>query len=99
MTNGVSNDLANRAPAHERCAQQKTRDDLRRPAKATAKAQKRAALGRKAATRLIASRSFPASERVRPDLSPLGPPRAARYADGVGPEPAGDADPTAADEA
>jgi len=73
---GGSNDLDNRAPAHERCAQEKTRDDLRRLAKA--KRQKRAHLGLKAATRLIASRPFPASDRVRPNLSPLGPPRAAR---------------------
>ena len=93
---GGSNDLANRAPAHERCAQEKTRDDLRRLAKA--KAQKRAHLGLKAATRLIASRPFPASERVRPNLSPLGPPRAARYADGDAPDPAGDAEPTATEE-
>jgi 5-methylcytosine-specific restriction endonuclease McrA len=86
---GGSNDVDNRAPAHERCAQEKTRDDLRRLAKA--KAQKRAFLGIRAATRLIASRPFPASDKIRPDLSPLGPPRAARFSSD--PPPAGDAPP------
>lgn len=70
---GGTNDLENRAPAHEKCAALKTKDDMERIAKA--KRQKRAHLGIKAKPPQIISRGFPKREKTRRFLKKPLPPK------------------------
>lgn len=58
---GGSNDMSNRGPAHIKCAEAKTGDDLPRIAKA--KRSKMASLGIKKDGPKIANRGFPPSEK------------------------------------
>ena len=60
---GGSNDIENRAPAHEKCAADKTKDDMRAIAKA--KRQKRAHLGIKDTGPRLQSRGFAKREKPR----------------------------------
>lgn len=70
---GGTNDLENRAPAHEKCAALKTKDDMERIAKA--KRQKRAHLGIKVKPPQIISRGFPKREKTRRFLKTPLPPK------------------------
>lgn len=61
---GGTNDLTNLAPVHERCAAEKTKDDMKRVVKA--KRQKMAHLGIKPQKGpRIVSRGFPKREKAR----------------------------------
>ena len=68
---GGSNDETNRDIAHPRCADIKTRDDMKRINKA--KAQKRAAHGIKRSSPPIAARPKPERAAPRFDKTPLPP--------------------------
>jgi 5-methylcytosine-specific restriction endonuclease McrA len=71
---GGTNDLSNLAPVHEKCAALKTKDDMKRAAKA--KAQKRAHLGIKPQGPRIVSQGFPKREKPQRFVkTPLPPKR------------------------
>ena len=70
---GGTNDLTNLAPVHERCAAEKTKDDMARIVKA--KRQKRAHLGIKAKPPQIISRGFPKREKPRRFVKKPLPPK------------------------
>lgn len=71
---GGTNDMENLAPAHEKCAALKTKDDMQQIAKA--KRQKRAHLGIKSQKGpQIISRGFPKREKTRRFLKKPLPPK------------------------
>jgi hypothetical protein len=70
---GGSNDTGNRGPAHVKCAETKTGEDIPRIAKA--KRSKMAALGIKKDGPKIANRGFPSSKPTRDPKQALPPRR------------------------
>jgi 5-methylcytosine-specific restriction protein A len=70
---GGSNDMGNRGPAHFKCAETKTGDDLPRIAKA--KRSKMAALGIKKDGPKIANRGFTPPNKPTREPKPTLPPR------------------------